>query len=197
MRMDLIEKFLAEHGIKSLSRDRQLIAVTLAAARIPWGEGRTIEDVLEKKGVGTCTGKHLVLEVCYERLGIPHRTVVCTFKWSKQHIRLPDHLKAILEEGEWNHGHNFLQIERDGNWIDVDITWDPVLKMAGFRTFPEDWDGTTSFIGIKRIIERTDGADLAMKKQWLEALSPEVQERRKRFLEEFFTWIKRLRGLGA
>jgi hypothetical protein len=193
--MDLIDKFLADHGITSLPQDQQLIAITLAAARIPWGEGRTIEDVLEIKHVGTCTGKHLVLAACYERLGIPHRTVVCTFKWSAQKIALPDHLKAILDEGEWNHGHNFLQVERDGKWIDVDITWDPALKSAGFRTFPEDWNGVTSSIGLDQIVKRTDGADIGMKKQWLNELSAEVQERRERFLKEFFLWIKTLRGL--
>lgn len=135
----LIQDFLQKHGSVN-ERDRErLTDLIQAVARIPWGDGRTIEEVLRTKKVGTCTGKHLVLAACFDFLGIPHRTTVCTFHWSNQRLPLPDDLQAILEEGEWEHGHNFLQIQNaNGQWIDVDITWDPPLKPHDFRTFPED-----------------------------------------------------------
>ena len=187
--MNLIKQFLVAHHIEG-SNHKDLIAVAQAVARIPWGEGRTIEEVLETKKVGTCTGKHLVLQTCLEHLKIEHRITVCTFHWSEQGIALPKNLQEILEEGEWEHGHNFLQVRSDkGEWIDLDITWDPPLKLYGFRTFPEDWDGQTSFISLSKIIERIDGADITMKQQWLAKLSPEMQERRRQFLKELFEWV--------
>lgn len=191
---DDIAGFLRKNDIQN-GRDRQQIRqLVQAVARIPWGEGRTIEEVLTSKHVGTCTGKHLVLSACCQALGIPHRTVVCTFRWSEQNIQLPENLTKILQEGEWLHGHNFLQLQSStGTWIDVDITWDSPLEPCGFRTFPQEWNGETSFIGVQNMHERTDNADINQKKEWLAALTPEMQERRERFLEGFFVWVKSLR----
>lgn len=184
----LIREFLEKNEAKSLT------SVVQAIAHIPWGEGRTIEEVLKTKKVGTCTGKHLVLAACLTALGIPYRTTVCTFHWSAQCLPLPNDLQAILKEDEWEHGHNFLQIQNsDERWIDMDITWDPKLKSRGFRTFPEDWDGATSFVGLHPLIGRWDNVDLSMKQEWLKALTPEQQERRERFLKGFFAWVESLR----
>ena len=192
--MQTIREFLQRNDIADLQDHRQLFSLIQTVAHIPWGEGRTIEEVLSTRHVGTCTGKHLVLQTCFEMLGIPHRTTVCTFYWSKQHLFLPDELRGILEEGEWEHGHNFLQIQNaGGTWIDVDITWDAPLKRHGFRTLPESWDGTSSFIGLDPLIERWDNADLSMKKQWIAALIPDLQERRERFMRGFFAWVNSLR----
>ena len=55
-------------------------------------------------------------------------------------------------------------MNQSGEWIDVDITWDPPLKPFGFKTFPEDWDGQTSFIGVMTI-ERWDGVNIKQKKE--------------------------------
>lgn len=189
-----VQAFLAALGIqKPISRE-QLITLVQHVAHIPWGEGRTIEGVLQTKRVGTCTGKHLVLQACLEQLGIPHRTVVCTFRWGEQGLMLPEDLRSILREGEWIHGHNFLQIQKeDGQWIDIDVTWDPPLKPYGFRTFPEHWDGRTPFVGLDTLTERWDGADISLKQEWLKKLTPGEQERRERFLKGLFAWVSTLR----
>ncbi len=191
---DDIKKFLALQGTTDGFERPQFIKLVQAVANIPWGEGRTLEEVLKTKHVGTCTGKHLVLAECCDALGIPYRTVVCTFRWSEQGLALPDDLQAILREGEWNHGHNFLQIQSSTKeWTDLDITWDPSLRSFGFLSLPKDWDGETSFVGLRRIVERTDGADISVKKQWLQSMTPDMQKRRERFLAGFFAWVKELR----
>jgi hypothetical protein len=129
---------------------------------------------------------------------------VCTFRWSEQGtalasavpggIQFPETLQSILDEGEWDHGHNFLQVKNSlGKWIDLDVTWDPPLKSYGFKTFPENWDGETSFLGLQKLIQRIDDADIAMKQEWLRKLSPEMQRRRESFLKGLFGWIKSLR----
>jgi arylamine N-acetyltransferase len=190
----LIRGFLSTHGALNGTQRESLLSVIQAVAHTPWGEGRTVEEVLSTKRVGTCTGKHLVLSACLEALGLPHRTTVCTFHWSEQSIALPKELRGILKESEWVHGHNFLQVQNaTGHWVDVDVTWDPPLKPYGFRTFPEDWDGETSFIGLSRLIERFDDAQIEMKKKWIASLTEEQQERRERFLRKFFSWIASLR----
>ena len=192
--MKAVQAFLASRGMRKPLKRARFITLVQSVACIPWGEGRTIEEVLRTKHVGTCTGKHLVLQACLEMLGIPSRTIVCTFHWSEQGIALPEHLRVILAEGESMHGHNFLQIQNTkGQWIDVDVTWDPALKPYGFRTFPEDWDGVTPFVGLDPLLERWDDAPLTKKQEWLRTLTPETQERRERFLRGFCAWVKTLR----
>lgn len=188
---DEIRKYLRRNKILDLEKSKQLIAVVELVANISWGEGRTIEEAIIIKKVGTCTGKHLVLQACFDVLGINYKPVVCTFRWGNQPIKYPEKLKSILRHGEWEHGHNFVQVIAENKPpIDVDITWNSRLKPYGFKTFPENWDGKTSFVGVDKVIRRWDGADIRdMKKQLIESLSPELRERREQFLKEFIAWV--------
>ena len=186
-----IQNFLRQNGIFNFEKDRQLIEVVKLVSRIPFGEARTIEEVLKTKKVGTCTGKHLVLQACFDELGIEYQPVVCTFYWEDEKIKYPENLQAILDEGKWEHGHNFVQIKKEnGIYIDVDVNYNPELKPYGFRTFPQDWDGQSSFVSVEKIIRRWDNVNIAdMKKELIDSLISEIRERRKRFLSELFKWV--------
>ncbi len=187
-----IKKYLEENKIGQLGKKSQLITVVKLVAEIPWSEGRTIEEALKTKKVGTCTGKHLVLQACFDELGIEYRPVVCTFRWGEQGIMYPKNLRAILEEGEWEHAHNFVQIKKEnGKYADIDITWNSKLASCGFKTFPTNWDGKSVFAGIDNIIQRWDGADAESKKKEItNSLAPNFKERRERFLSEFIKWVR-------
>lgn len=187
----LLFRFLADNGIHDKN---DLIALVQAVAKIPWGEARTVSEVLQKNK-GTCTGKHLLLQACFDDLSIMYRPVVCTFRWEKQGIDFPEDLRAILKQHTWDHGHNFVQIKNGkGVWIDVDITWDSPLERHGFRVFPKDWNGTSSFVGIHPIERRWDGVNIAeMKEQLIERLTPEQKNARSIFLKGFIAWIDLLR----
>ncbi|MDH4358852.1 MAG: hypothetical protein OEV37_02845 [Candidatus Berkelbacteria bacterium] len=188
----LISNFLGDLiSSKELDGRSKIIEVVRRTAEIPWGEGRTIEEVLDTKKVGTCTGKHLVLQACFDKIEVRYQTVVCTFKWGDQTILLPENLKNILREGEWEHGHNFIQIKNEKEqWIDADVTWNSKLKPYGFETFPLAWDGQTSFVGVRNIISKWEGRNIAeMKKELIESLSKEMRERRENFLKGFVEWV--------
>lgn len=186
-----ISQFLRDHGIQDKG---QLITLVQAVAAIPWGEARTVAEVLSKNK-GTCTGKHLLLQMCLQELDIPFRPVVSTFRWERQKIDLPPHLRDLLKDHLWEHGHNFVQLKGEGDsWIDVDVTWDPQLQRYGFRTLPKDWNGTTSFVGLDVLEKRFDGADIGtMKEKLIEGLTPEQRKARAEFLEKFIEWIDSLR----
>lgn len=188
---EIIKEFLKANRIFDLQEDERLAAVAKLVSQIPFGEGRTIEDALVTKKVGTCQGKHLVLEACLNELGFEYKPVVCTFRWVDQSIKFPEKLRAILGEGAWEHGHNFVQVNVGGRYIDVDVTWDPRLAPYGFRSFPVDWDGKTSFVGLDSIVERWDNANMLwLKKKLIDSLTPHVRDRRQRFLRELFRWFK-------
>ncbi len=192
----LIVSFLDQLALAKRAPREQLRVIAQAVTQIPWGEGRKMEEVLHTKHVGTCTGKHLVLQACLDAISIPWRPVVCTFRWGEQGLLFPPHLTAILGEGEWDHGHNFVQVRgEDGAWMDLDVTWDPPLTLQGFRSLPYDWDGRTPFIGLTRLRERWNDTDMLVKKEELiAALSPAQRERRERFLAAFIHWIDSLRS---
>lgn len=184
-----VRGFLKERGILGLEGDSLLVSVVQSVAAIPFGEGRSVEDVLKTKRVGTCTGKHLLLAACLDELGFRCRPVVCAFRWGDQKIAYPENLRSILGEGEWEHGHNFLQVLVDGSYVDVDVTWNPHLKPYGFRTFPLDWDGRTPFVGLDKMLWRRDGVDVGvMKEHIVDSLGPLEKRRRARFLKAFFAW---------
>jgi hypothetical protein len=188
-----IRKFIRKHQLENLQGNDQLKALLHAVAAIPWGEGRTVSEVLATRGVGTCTGKHLVLQACLEMLRIPYRTVVCTFQWGEQGVHLPEALFQLLQEGEWPHAHNFVQILIDGEYVDVDVTWDAGLANYGFAAFPENWDGKSPFVGVKNPGHRVEGVDIEAKKRTLLAsLSPETRARRQQFLDGLIHWIEQL-----
>ncbi len=75
-----ITNFLDKNGIFSLSKEDQIVETAKLIARFPWGEARTVEELLITKKIGTCTAKHLALQRCYNLLGIKCHQVVSTFK---------------------------------------------------------------------------------------------------------------------
>jgi len=187
---EYIKEFLKKTGIDTLPKEQQRISLIHIVAQIPWGEARTVEEVVTRNK-GTCTGKHKVLQAAFDLLGFAYKPVVCTFQWGEQGIKFPQHLQSILNEGEWEHGHNFVQIPKsDGTFIDVDITWNSELQPYGFKTLPADWNGESSFVGLHSIVKRWDNADIDnMKQELITGLSPELKERRERFLHDFIQWI--------
>jgi hypothetical protein len=191
-----IRNFLNQNRIFELDKESQITETAKLIAKFPWGEARTIEELLVTKKFGTCTAKHSALQACYNLLGIKCHQVTSAFRWGEQEIKYHEELQKILNEGEWDHGHNFLQIEKDnGAKVDVDITWNSKLKKYGFRTFPEDWNGKTSFFGLK-INQRWDAVDMKAKKiELIESLSPELRNRRERFLKIFVKWVHSINQL--
>ncbi len=189
--MDLVTSFLEKNDILSLPKEEQTRASVLAVNTIPWGEARTVEEVLAKNK-GTCQGKHLLLQALFDVLQIPYRPVVCTFFWGQQGIHFPANVQTILAEGEWEHGHNFVQIQNpEGLWIDVDVTWNSKLSSVGFRSLPQGWDGSSPFVGLQKIERRWDNIEIhTMKQKLIDDLPPQLQERRKRFLEQFIQWVE-------
>ena len=77
--------------------------------------------------------------------------------------------------------------------MDVDITWNQKLKPYGFKVFPKNWDGKSSFVSIDKIIKRWDCIDVkVMKHQFIQNLDNTLKERRKLFLNEFFIWVGKI-----
>lgn len=186
-----IEAYLDSMNMDEMTLDEKVAYIAQEVSKIPWGDAVSVVDVLDE-GYGNCTGKHKLMQVCLDRLHVRYNTVVCTFKWGEQEVRYPENLQRILWEGEWEHGHNFIQFP-NGKYLDV--TWDPALEKFGFRVLPKDWTTENSFIGVKNIKRQWEGAPIdETKKDLINALPSVLQERRERFMTAFIEWIKSVRN---
>ena len=153
------------------------------------------------KNVGTCTGKHKLLESALQHFDIPYECVVCTFRWENQGLKLPAHLQALLDQGSWSHGHNWVRIHTHTHThththqepIDVDLTWDSALAPYGFAVLPDNWDGQSSFIGLQTYEQRWNGVSIdQMKEQLIATLTPDQRHRREQFVEGLINWSNQI-----
>ena len=71
-----------------------------------------------------CSGKHKLLKEFLEKEGYKVRYRVVSFKWSS--LNLPLEVKNISHENICT--HVYLEILINTNWVNMDATWDPMLK---------------------------------------------------------------------
>jgi hypothetical protein len=86
---------------------------------------------------GDCRHKHFLLKRLLEKEGFNVKRVKVIFNWAD--LPLPHSTLSILRAGTiWD--HDSLNVEIGGEWIKVDCTWNPGLKIKGFPV-TENWDG--------------------------------------------------------
>src|SRR5215468_6444400 len=96
-------------------------------------------------GGGSCSGKHYLLGEMFRRLGLPVRHMLCTHRFNESPLPFPEEMQALLRKNEIVDVHDYLQIQVDSDWIDVDVTWELALRDYGFPV-TESWDGKSSMI---------------------------------------------------
>lgn len=96
------------------------------------------EKMLKCNG-GSCTPKHYLLGMMYERIGIPVKYCTYSFWWHKQDV---DYTEDVLKAAKKLPATYHLACEAmiEGSWVLVDATWDPPLRAANFPV-NERWDG--------------------------------------------------------
>lgn len=88
---------------------------------------------------GSCTPKHFLLGVWFERLGYPVRYVTSVFDWNAPGLAFPDELRRLAERYPDEY-HLCLEVSIEGEWRLIDATWDPGLRHLGFNV-NQSWDG--------------------------------------------------------
>lgn len=161
------------------------IPYTYPASRDP-------EEVL-RSGVGTCSGKHYLLGELYRRLGLNVRNAICSHRFNESDLPFPDFMQAMLRREEIVDMHDYLQLEVDGAWIDIDATWERGLREFGFPVI-EDWDGATSMnlsvVPDEHVV--VEGEAARAKEELLAKLSHRQRTLRKQFLDAMNGWMSEL-----
>ena len=153
---------------------------------------RDPQEVL-RGGFGTCSGKHYLLGEMFRMLGLNVRHMICTHRFNESPIGFPDEMQAMLRKNEIVDLHDYLQIEADKEWIDVDATWQRALREFGFPV-NEDWNGTQS-MSLSVVAENHEIAERdpeRLKDELLSKLTPRQRMLRKEFLTALSNWVTEL-----
>jgi len=149
-------------------------------------------DVL-RNGRGSCSGKHYLLGEMFRLLGLRVRHMICTHRFNESPLAFPAPMQETLRKNEIVDLHDYLQIEVDGSWVDVDATWPQRLREFGFPV-NEEWDGKRAMM-LSVVAEDFAVAERdpeRLKEELLSKLTPRQRTLRKQFLEALNSWVQEL-----
>lgn len=153
---------------------------------------RDAAEVLRSAG-GSCSGKHYLLGELFRRLGLRVRHMMCTHRFNESPLPFPEHMQALLRKNEIVDVHDYVQILVDGEWLDIDCTWERGLREFGFPV-NDEWDGRSSMLLSVAPEEHheVNGEPSRVKDEILARLSPRQRAVRKQFLHELGAWVREL-----
>ena len=102
---------------------------------------------------GHCLPKHLLLGMMYQKLNVPIKYAIYTFRWSEQDINFPQELSDMVEDLPLDH-HLACKACIHNEWVLLDATWDPPLKRMGFPV-NEEWNGVHDTVNAVKSSEET------------------------------------------
>lgn len=149
-----------------------------------------VQTVLSQ-GRGSGSGKHFALAALLEAAGYRLRHVLCSHRFNESPIAFPDEMQDLLRKNEVFDVHHFVQLELQGNWVDVDATWNVALRPYGFPV-NDDWDGLHAMaLGAApdeiRIADAAAVSTLA--DEWLAGLTPRQRQLRQQFRQALDLYI--------
>jgi len=149
-------------------------------------------DVLRLRA-GSCSGKHYLLGELFRELGLRVRHMMCTHRFNESPLPFPEEMQALLRRNEVLDVHDYLQVLIDGEWLDVDCTWERGLRDFGFPV-TDEWDGRSSMLLTVTPEEHheVDGDPSRIKDELLARLTPRQRSLRKQFLNELAAWVGEL-----
>jgi hypothetical protein len=102
-------------------------------------------------------------------------------------------MQALLEKNEIVDLHDYLQVSVDGQWVDVDATWELALRDYGFPV-TDEWDGRSSMVLTVNPDEQleVEGDPEKAKEEMLAKLTPRQRTLRKQFLEALGRWVEEI-----
>lgn len=152
---------------------------------------------------GSCSGKHYLLGAMFRGIGLRARHMICTHRFNESPIVFPEPMQHLLEKNEIVDCHDYLQIEVDGEWADVDATWERGLREFGFPV-NEDWDGHSPMplSVVPDDVATAEREPERVKEELLSKLTPRQRALRRQFLEALSNWVEELsaemqRGAGG
>jgi hypothetical protein len=193
MENDIIRRAF-EEWTRGCDPVRARIAVFEHVRDIPYSypASRDPAEVL-RTGRGTCSGKHYLLGEMFRQLGLSVRHMICTHRFNESPLVFPAPMQQVLQKNEIVDLHDYLEVQIDGDWVEVDATWECGLREFGFPV-NEDWDGQQPML-LSVVPEEVSIAERdpeRLKEELLSKLTPRQRTLRKQFLEALSGWVQEL-----
>lgn len=146
-----------------------------------------------RQGSGSCSGKHYLLGELYRLLGLRVRHMICTHRFNESAIVFPSPMQELLRKNEIVDLHDYLQIDSDGDWVDIDATWPRNLREFGFPV-NEDWDGRSAMLlsVVSEDVAVAERDPERLKEELLSKLTPRQRTLRRQFLQALSAWVQEL-----
>jgi len=195
----ILEKF--NHWSARLPEDKARIAVFEHIREIPY---YLVPQIADPQGwaasiltanKGSCSPKHYLLGMLFNRMGLEVKYVSYPFRWDKQPINYPPDL-AELAKGSPIGYHGACKAKIDGQWVLVDATWDSALSKAGFAV-NLSWDGKgqtkNAVVPLEEVIHDNLRSRLDFVSRQRSLYTEKEKEIYVRFIEKFNLWLEGLR----
>jgi hypothetical protein len=185
-------------ALEEWTRDRDEVAARISLFEqvrdLPYcyPASRDPSEVL-KRGQGSCSGKHYLLGELLRRTGLSVRNMICTHRFNESPLPFPENMQELLRKNEIVDLHDYLQVLIDGDWVDIDATWELGLRDFGFPV-TDDWDGRSSMLLTVIPDEQVqlEGDPAQAKEEMLHKLTPRQRTVRKQFLEALAQFVAEL-----
>lgn len=191
-------KNLLEEWCPESSLTARIICAFQMVRDIPYGSiGEREPQQILRSNLGSCSGKHVLLNGLFRTLGIDSKILTCLHHFNEalpQGNPYPKKLQKIVSRYKVLDFHHYIKMRVGQKWVNVDATWDIHLKNYGFPV-NVDWDGkSNTTVAVRAIKFFPQNDDIAsLKKRLINGLSPEDREVRAEFLEIFTQWLKEIR----
>lgn len=172
----------------------RLIYLFKAVRDIPYGSiGSRDPNKVYEANKGTCSGKHALLKLLLEQIGLDVKDKICVHCFNDLPIDFPEKINTFLQNHEIFDPHNYLQVFLNGVWLDLDVTWDSPLARYGFET-NDGWNAKTDAHLCVSLLEDYDVDDPVTEKiSIIQALPKSMQKAREEFLYLLTEWLEEIR----
>lgn len=147
-------------------------------------------------GRGSCTPKHFLLGRMFELLGLRVRYVTYVFEWNDPDVMYPPMLREFASMVKCDF-HLNCDALIDGEWVMIDATWDPAVRILGFPV-NEAWDGFSNTANavkpLERIVHETAAERAAYTDERLAGFTGAQMAALEEFHVELNAWLQDLRG---
>ncbi len=189
---------------KGLGELESRIAVFNHIRDIPYALVPEIPDLKEwacsilDNDKGSCSPKHILLGLMFEKLGIKVKYGVYPFSWDDPGVKYPQELRKlskIIPQGY----HCAVKALIDGRWVLVDATWDLFVGKLGFPV-NLDWDGLSGTLNavnaLDEILFDTAFERMEYVRQKKSAFSEKQKADYAEFIGKFNAWLLKERMNG-
>ena len=192
--LSLLERESRERGFlsegESLTAERAFALVRDMPYRR--ASSRKPEAIIEEWR-GTCSGKHYLLADIFREMGMAHRVMMCTHRFTEGNTgHFPRKLRELVADGAVPDVHTFLWVDTEQGWTLVDATWPSSAGPLGMPVNPDFCPGENMTLACDplEIYEVPGGQDpQAFKEQLIREFCGDSSEVRDEFIVGMAHWL--------